>query len=236
MKLPDFDHNRQQWDQYKEFHVVHDGRRVVQFATGELLLYTRSRDPEGRGHRGKFGFTIFTMKDGPHFLREGKKLHDPVTGEKIKVSWVPDGDVLLYDESSRRVVSLERPLYVRDESLRWKHPVPSRFLNCGATCYFAGENRLPVVIGEISYSQPRKLTPEEKLELKETTLALKAMVRMGVVSGTSSHKWQQPAEAVELLGKKPSEIDPSVAARLVHRGLTVGRVHKEVPYLEVRGE
>lgn len=237
MKLPEFDHNRQAWDTYKEFHVVHDNRRAVQFATGELLLYTRSRDPEGRGHRGKFGFTIFTMKDCPHFLREGKKLHDPVTGEKIKISWLPQGDVLLYDESSRRVVSLETSLYVREASMRDKHAVPSRFLSTTATCYFAGEGRLPVVVGEISYSQPRKLTPEEKQELKETTLALRAMVRMGVVKDDGFvHKYQTSVEAGELLGRKPSEIDPSVAARLVYRGFTAGRVRKEAAYLEVRGD
>jgi hypothetical protein len=180
MKLPPFDYARRQWDYYKEFHVAHD-RQITQFETGELLVHPVFHKPVYRKAYHPFRFQVFCIGDQPRVMQEGK-LWDPHNHMIVKKSWLGRFTPLLLDWDSRRVVSA----FYRFSGDADK-AVPSRFISITACCYFAGEGRLPVPATGMTYHSQNKFTPEDRKEVKDKLLQIRARVRIGAVVNPNAY-------------------------------------------------
>lgn len=239
MKLPKFDHDKQKWDHYKEFYVELDSGNFIQFATGELICVshfnTRSgwgqHDSSGRGFK-QIGVTTFQVNDQPEFLRT-KTLHDPGRTGTVLRSWLPQAYPMLYDHSSRRVVSLQ----YHDKSKKQSATVPSRFWNkCGV--YWAGTERLPIGGSSLRYFEQNKISPLERDDVKTKVTIIKSQLRVLGTDLESNGKYYGSGDirvnAHDVFLTDIDKMDDDLKYRIAKFGIRAGTTMREADYLEVR--
>jgi hypothetical protein len=156
MKLPAFDHARQEWDKYKRFHVVHGN--FVQFDTNEMICTIYSWQPpvDVRRNYSTFNFTVAGTRDS-HL----PTLKTP-DGEIVPKTWVSRNTMqtLLIDHDTKRAVRLAGfGNQHRDKDKSWQAPIP---VSLRGTCsaYFAGPGEPPVG-RTVTVSRPAKYTKDE---------------------------------------------------------------------------
>lgn len=233
MKVPKFDRNNAHWDQWKEFYIENAG--FTFFESGEVIatdrFHTRSgwghtNGLAGRGHK-QWGVTVFQVSDGPAFLRE-KMLRDPVDGTIVKRSWLSQASPMVYDHDAKRVVSLQW-IHSSDKAAEL---IPSRFVGrCAA--YWPGEDRNPVGGGQIYYGKLTEWSKEERAEIKEKLLVIRAQVRVGAVKEPQYGVHGAQLTMAELFTYPVSALTDDFKLLVNKKGVSNGYTSCSTDYLEV---
>ena len=238
MKLPEFDHSRALYDEYRRFHRHHAGG-FVQFESGELILTSgHHNDPDGRKLYTSLNVEITSTDDThcPCFAWDD---------EPIKKSWLNDKgqQILLIDHDNGHVVALLGRGGGSDLTLPrpWALPVPEA-LRSAACAYWHGPHSLPVG-SPVVVNQTRKLTPAERAHIEGVKAECRAWDTMSEQPVRTGH-WQKhghwvkgddgrTALSFDRAMSVKSYLDLTVDERLdaSRLGVSNGAVRHEVPYL-----
>ena len=222
MKLPAFDHARQEWDKYKRFHVGHGN--FVQFDTNELIctIYPWQPRPIVRRNYITFNFTVAGTRDS-HL----PTLKTP-DGEIVPKAWVSRNTMqtLLIDHDTKRAVRLAGfGNHHGDKDKSWQAPIP---VSLRGTCsaYFAGPGEPPVG-RNVTVSRPAKYTKDE-IEHGRTLVAACRMWRE--LEQPTQRAWEKYTLRT-LLGMDFATMTPGQRATLAERGIYPSYDTTEYPYL-----
>lgn len=250
MKLPPWDHARQQWDRYRAFHIELSGRylqtcwatpHIVMFDTGELIIERGFTRPRWRHEYSELGITIVATND------KGCPRFTTPEGEPVAKAWLNvDGQqYLLIDHDTKHVVQLE---WTTNEY--WFQQLPERWIDrhqskayAKVAAYFAGPGRPPVG-RPIALRLPVRLLSKAEREHIDTitTTALAAIAlsnhpanqatipaNNGNYSYNRAMVQRQPTPQDLLAVSRWDELDEETLRGLKFKG--VARQKKEVPYL-----
>lgn len=223
MQVKPFDMNQAQWDQYRAFHRTLDHDHFIQFDTGEVI-YTGfgSWRPDERRSYHSMGVEVFMGSDRGINLN----MYDPLTGDKVFKSQL-DG-VYLYDEASKRVVSLSISY-----PYTMQKPIPQRFLDRRVNIYWGGNGHIPVPSGTVNYTRTVKsqLTKEQRGIIKERVMLCKTYDR--VVAAEHSHYYHaEPYQHV--LATDYKDMTDTQRRSIARIELRYDDTHHETTHLEVR--
>jgi len=172
MKLPPFDHSRQEWDHYKRFHV--DNGNFVQLDTGELICTIHSPQPRPGVRREYRAYNLEIVGTNDSHLPALKTKG----GEIVKRAWLNRGamQTLLIDRDTKHVVRLDGFFRNKREGDAFCARVP---VNLRGRCavYFAGEGQTPVG-SPVKVGKPTEYTKEEIAHAKTLVAACKVWHEM----------------------------------------------------------
>ncbi len=229
----EFKHSVQQWDTYRAFHTKSDNGAFVRFDTGEVIMASRHpfNSPDTRRGYEDVGVDLFYPSDAwaaSHLFREFD-IWDPHNERKVVKSWLPPSMDLLHDHHTHRVVSpgLRRGVTAG---------IPSRFEN-RAYIYWAGAYHQPLTPGTIPYYPFFDITLDEKRELREKLIGLKAQVRLldGDLANKVYHR-NALLSRQEFLAKPLSELTEIERHATRIHGFKDKRPTVTVPWLELKAK
>lgn len=237
-----FDHAQKRWDQFERFHTLNSNNAVVHFETGELAIWRRKFFPYERNQIDRYGLMFLSPHDDTPMLH---RLTTP-EGEPIKKGWLRPAQSFMVDTTTGQLVVLP---YRRERNVGEKLPIPTSLENRAIHAYCAGPGKPWVSYDRISYSKPAKLTREEKQELKEKLLMVKAQARVGAIPSDfhairqlgyqtgwelSGNRWYQSAVPYNyVLGVDVGSLNPFCRAVLALHGYAPLRDHLQINELKV---
>lgn len=234
MKVPKFDRNEARWDHWSEFHTNNAG--FTFFESGEVIVsdhfrtrsgWGYSNGRAGRGHK-QWGVTVFQVNDQPDFLRSSK-LRDPVDGTIVKRSHLGQAVPMVYDHDAKRVVAL---MWVHQSDKAAKL-IPSRFVGrCSA--YWPGDGRDPVGGGLVYYHKLTQWSKEERAEVREKVLVIRAQVRIGAVKEPVYGPYGNKPEMKDIIGESVSDMTDDFKLLVSRKGVSNGYTACSAEYLEVK--
>lgn len=228
MQLPDFDHARCKWDDWRAPHRVH-ANNFVQFDTGELIATQYyCRDRYYRGHlKTDLGLEVLASDEllRGSFTRKQRALKTP-DGDKVLQSWFQSGEGFVFDVGAQ--------MLVRTGDLMNVEHVPTRFRQ-RATAYWTGPNNAPIG-APLKLTKPRQRTAEEKELVNDMRALAKAWHRLDDEAKIWQNVYNKKGLSIEYLCSIEGNFEKlgvSEKARLAQNGVYGPFETITLPYVRV---
>lgn len=195
MKLPAFEHERKQWDAFKQFHMRTNniyGSPFVQFESGEFMIDRPWFRPKDRREYENLGIAItFTSTSSYTFF-----MPDGVT--RIPAAWLnyDGGQMLMVDTTNRRAYKL-----THDRGVETTRGLPTHARN--SAIYFANVDADPICRPVLLHTPDNKFKEKHKAWFRELVTVCRAVAKL---KGLDKYQWGYKYKVPERLIGSPMDV------------------------------